>query len=76
MPKFERTVNHRDSRAGALAFDVRQQMLGIRAGGLTRPAPAAVVMLLRQWLVRQRSQVPEGSATANAIDYSWGVGPR
>jgi transposase len=27
---------------------------------------------LRQWLVRQRSQVPDGSATAKAINYSLG----
>jgi transposase len=27
---------------------------------------------LRQWLVRQRGQVPDGSATAKAIDYSLG----
>jgi hypothetical protein len=27
---------------------------------------------LRQWLIRQRGQVPDGSATAKAIDYSIG----
>lgn len=27
---------------------------------------------LRQWLTRQRGQVPDGSATAKAIDYSLG----
>src|SRR5208282_6947337 len=27
---------------------------------------------LRQWLVRQRGQVPDGSATAKAIEYSLG----
>jgi len=35
-----------------------------------RAKPAAEA--LRQWLTRQRSQVPDGSATAKAIEYSLG----
>jgi Transposase IS66 family len=29
-----------------------------------------VAETLRQWFIRQRSQVPDGSATAKAIEYS------
>jgi transposase len=31
-----------------------------------------IAEILRQWLTRQRSQVPDGSATAKAIEYSLG----
>jgi transposase len=54
----------REARERQLNTDQRQQLRQQRA------KPATDV--LRRWLVRQRGQVPDGSATAKAIDYSLG----
>jgi transposase len=53
--------------------EAREQKLnaeGRRQLRQQRGKPAAEI--LRKWLVRQRGQVPDGSATAKAIDYSLG----
>jgi transposase len=53
--------------------EAREQQLdaeGRRTIRCQRAKPAAEA--LRQWLTRQRGQVPDGSATAKAIDYSLG----
>jgi transposase len=52
----------REARERHLDTDARQQMRQRRA----KPIAEA----LRQWLTRQRGQVPDGSATAKAIQYS------
>ena len=52
----------REAREQRLDAEGRKQLRQQRA----KP----VAELLRQWLVRQRGQVPEGSATAKAIEYS------
>ena len=54
----------REAREQKLDTDGRRQLRQQRS------KPAAEV--LRKWLVRQRGQVPDGSATAKAIDYSLG----
>ena len=52
----------REAREQSLDAEGRRQLRQQRA----KP----IAELLRQWLVRQRGQVPEGSATAKAIEYS------
>ena len=54
----------REGREQQLDSDGRRQLRQQRA----KPIAEA----LRQWLVRQRGQVPDGSATAKAIEYSLG----
>jgi transposase len=54
----------REAREQKLNADSRRQLRQQRA----KP----VAELLRQWLVRQRGQVPDGSATAKAIEYNLG----
>lgn len=54
----------REARELKLDADARQQLRQQRA----KPIAEA----LRQWLTRQRGQVPDGSATAKAINYSLG----
>ncbi len=54
----------REARELKLDADGRQQLRQQRA----KPIAEA----LRQWLTRQREQVPDGSATRKAIDYSLG----
>jgi transposase len=54
----------REAREKKLTADGRQQLREQRA----RPIAEA----LRQWLTRQRNQVPDGSATRKAIDYNLG----
>jgi transposase len=52
----------REARELKLDADARRQLRQQRS----KP----IAETLRQWLVRQRRQVPDGSATAKAIDYS------
>jgi transposase len=54
----------REARERKLTADDRRQLREQRA----KPIAEA----LRQWLTRQRGQVPDGSATRKAIDYSLG----
>jgi transposase len=54
----------REAREQNLNADGRRQLREQRS----KPIAEA----LRQWLTRQRGQVPDGSATAKAIDYSLG----
>jgi transposase len=54
----------RDARENKLSAEDRLQLRQQRA----KPIAEA----LRQWLTRQRTQVPDGSATRRAIDYSLG----
>ncbi len=54
----------REAREQKLDADGRQQLRQQRS----KPVAEA----LRQWLTRQRGQVPDGSATRKAIDYSLG----
>ena len=54
----------REARELKLDADGRQQLRKQRSKPITEA--------LRQWLTRQRGQVPDGSATAKAIDYSLG----
>src|SRR6202521_6057227 len=54
----------REAREKKLSADGRLQLRQQRA----KPVAEA----LRQWLTRQRGQVPDGSATRKAIDYSLG----
>jgi transposase len=54
----------REARERELTTDGRRQLREQRA----KPIAEA----LRQWLTRQRNQVPDGSATRKAIDYSLG----
>jgi transposase len=54
----------REAREHKLDTGGRRQIRGQRAKPIAES--------LRQWLTRQRSQVPDGSATAKAIDYSLG----
>ena len=54
----------REAREQNLDADGRRQLR------MQRSKPIAEA--LRQWLTRQRGQVPDGSATAKAIDYSLG----
>ena len=54
----------REAREAKLTADGRQLLRQQRA----KPVAEA----LRQWLTRQRGQVPDGSATRKAIDYSLG----
>jgi len=54
----------REARELKLDADGRQQ--------LRKQRSKAIAEALRQWLTRQRGQVPDGSATAKAIDYSLG----
>ena len=54
----------REARELKLDVEVRRQLRVQRA----KPIAEA----LRQWLTRQRGQVPDGSATSKAIDYSLG----
>jgi transposase len=53
--------------------EAREQKLNSDARRLLRQQRAKpIAEALRQWLVRQRGQVPDGSATAKAIEYSLG----
>jgi transposase len=54
----------REARESRLDADGRRQLRQQRS----KP----IAETLRQWLVRQRGQVPDGSATAKAIQYSLG----
>jgi hypothetical protein len=54
----------REARELKLDADARRQLRQQRL----KP----IAETLRQWLVRQRGQVPDGSATAKAIGYSLG----
>jgi transposase len=54
----------REARERKLTADDRRQLREQRA----KP----IAETLRQWLTRQRAQVPDGSATRKAIDYSLG----
>jgi hypothetical protein len=54
-------------------IDVREQKLD--AGGrqrLRRQRSKPIAETLRQWLIRQRGQVPDDSAGAKAVEYSQG----
>src|SRR5262249_30288629 len=51
----------------------REQMLDAkRRIQLRQQRSKPIAEALRQWLTRQRGQVPDGSATAKAIEYSLG----
>jgi transposase len=53
--------------------EAREQKLDSDGRRLLRQQRAKpIAEALRQWLVRQRGQVPDGSATAKAIEYSLG----
>ena len=53
--------------------DAREQNLDATARqGLRQQRSKPIAETLRQWLVRQHTQVPDGSATAKAIEYSLG----
>jgi transposase len=76
-------ANHRsDIAEEALRFfaslyelerEAREQKLNGDGRRLLRQQRAKpIAEALRQWLVRQRGQVPDGSATAKAIEYSLG----
>jgi len=76
-------ANHRSELAGeALRYfaalyeierEAREQKLDTRDRRQIREQRAKpIAESLRQWLTRQRNQVPDGSATAKAIDYSLG----
>jgi transposase len=53
--------------------EARQQKLDAEGRRLLRQQRSKpIAETLRQWLVRQRGQVPDGSATAKAIQYSLG----
>jgi transposase len=76
-------ANHRSELAGeALRYfaalyeierEAREQKLDTRGRRQIREQRAKpIAESLRQWLTRQRNQVPDGSATAKAIDYSLG----
>lgn len=54
----------REARELKLNADARRQ--------LRQQRPKPIAETFRQWLVRQRRQVPDGSATAKAIGYSLG----
>ena len=54
----------------ARAASLSSMPIGRRLLRQQRSKPAAEA--LRQWLTRQRGQVPDGSATRKAIDYSLG----
>jgi transposase len=54
----------REARETRLTAEGRQQLRQQRAKPITEA--------LRQWFTRQRGQVPDGSATRKAIDYSLG----
>ena len=76
-------ANHRSELAGeALRYfaalyeierEAREQKLGTDGRRQIREQRAKpIAESLRQWLTRQRNQVPDGSATAKAIEYSLG----
>ena len=75
-------ANHRSELAGeaevlrrALRVEREARELKLDAVGrqhLRAAARQAGCRALRQWLTRQRGQVPDGSATGKAIDYSLG----
>lgn len=54
----------------ALAISTDIATIRIKSQGRSPGSLASVIEALHQWLVQQRQRVPDGSATAKAIDYS------
>jgi transposase len=76
-------ANHRSDIAGeglryfAALYEIEQQARELKLDAdarlqLRQQRAKPIAEPLRQWLTRQRGQVPDGSATAKAIQYSLG----
>lgn len=66
-------VGERALRYFQLLFKIEEQIAGATADERRRirqRKSRRVAAALHKWLIRQRQQVPDGSATAKAIDYS------
>ena len=79
--KFHELHVHQQSPAGEKALAIIQQLYEVERDAATLDPPARQALrqvssrpiadALQQWLLQQRAKVPNGTATAKAIDNNW-----